>query len=327
MEETAADFAVASITTGPHPMEYYAPRARPPACRPPPRRSRTSPPGRRVRTAGSVIVRQRPGTARGLLFLTPGGRDRHEPGGRHAGPAQEAPSHDRLLLRPDRPRASCRRRTARYPSRRTGSGPSTAWSGSRATTSGRATGLSAPECPAGTARACGSAVRAAAPGRVSRSGDRRRSEGPTPPSALPFRSPRSRPGRPPGVSSRAGSAPAGDRVQFEGDQESELAIAPAGVRMGRQRPGDVVAPRQEVAVLEVGAAEVFRALGGGRTDHCGSARKSELVAARGVIGGRARATPGSSRSPPPDGPRRRPRSGPLRRAPSVSRGSTSRIAR
>ena len=69
MEETAADFAVASITTGPHPMEYYRRaldrRRVVPAARLP-----ESPAGRRVRTAGSVIVRQRPGTARGLLFLT-----------------------------------------------------------------------------------------------------------------------------------------------------------------------------------------------------------------------------------------------------------------
>ncbi len=69
MEETAADFAVASITTGPHPMEYYRRaldrRRVVPAVKLP-----EAPAGRRVRTAGSVIVRQRPGTARGLLFLT-----------------------------------------------------------------------------------------------------------------------------------------------------------------------------------------------------------------------------------------------------------------
>ncbi len=69
MEETAADFAVASITTGPHPMEYYRHalnrrRVVTAAALP------DKPAGRRVRTAGSVIVRQRPGTARGLLFLT-----------------------------------------------------------------------------------------------------------------------------------------------------------------------------------------------------------------------------------------------------------------
>ncbi len=69
MEETAADFAIASITTGPHPMEYYRRaldrrRVVTAAALP------DKPAGRRVRTAGSVIVRQRPSTARGLLFLT-----------------------------------------------------------------------------------------------------------------------------------------------------------------------------------------------------------------------------------------------------------------
>ncbi|MCY3590032.1 MAG: error-prone DNA polymerase [Acidobacteria bacterium] len=69
MEETAADFAVASVTTGPHPMEYYRRaldrrRVVPAAALP------DRPAGQRLRTAGSVIVRQRPGTARGLLFLT-----------------------------------------------------------------------------------------------------------------------------------------------------------------------------------------------------------------------------------------------------------------
>ncbi len=69
MEETAADLRLASITTGPHPMEYYRRaldrrRVVTAAALP------DKPAGRRVRTAGSVIVRQRPGTARGLLFLT-----------------------------------------------------------------------------------------------------------------------------------------------------------------------------------------------------------------------------------------------------------------
>jgi error-prone DNA polymerase len=68
-EETAADFRVSSITTGPHPMSYFRAELR--------RRGILSaaelprqPNDRRVKTAGSVIVRQRPGTARGLLFLT-----------------------------------------------------------------------------------------------------------------------------------------------------------------------------------------------------------------------------------------------------------------
>ena len=69
LEETTSDFAVAELTTGPHPMTFFraglsergvvaaADLDRLPA-------------DRRVRTAGSVIVRQRPGTAKGLLFLT-----------------------------------------------------------------------------------------------------------------------------------------------------------------------------------------------------------------------------------------------------------------
>ncbi|HVS16387.1 MAG TPA: error-prone DNA polymerase, partial [Thermoanaerobaculia bacterium] len=68
-EETAADFRVSTVTTGPHPMTYFRAELR--------RRGILTtaelprqPNDRRVRTAGSVIVRQRPGTARGLLFLT-----------------------------------------------------------------------------------------------------------------------------------------------------------------------------------------------------------------------------------------------------------------
>ena len=69
MEETAVDLRLASITTGPHPMEYY--RAALDRRRVVPAKALSKlPAGRRVRTAGAVIVRQRPGTARGLLFLT-----------------------------------------------------------------------------------------------------------------------------------------------------------------------------------------------------------------------------------------------------------------
>jgi error-prone DNA polymerase len=68
-EETLADFAATGLTTGPHPVTYLrreldrrgvvaaADLARQPS-------------GSRVVTAGSVIVRQRPGTAKGMLFLT-----------------------------------------------------------------------------------------------------------------------------------------------------------------------------------------------------------------------------------------------------------------
>jgi len=69
VEETLADFATARLTTGPHPVAHL-------------RRWLDGrgvvttagldrfPDGRRIRTAGAVIVRQRPGTAKGILFLT-----------------------------------------------------------------------------------------------------------------------------------------------------------------------------------------------------------------------------------------------------------------
>ncbi|MGH9366976.1 MAG: error-prone DNA polymerase, partial [Thermoanaerobaculia bacterium] len=68
-EETAADYRATQMTTGPHLMEHW--RARLAA------RGILSaaellkvPDGRRVQTAGAVIVRQRPGTAKGFVFLT-----------------------------------------------------------------------------------------------------------------------------------------------------------------------------------------------------------------------------------------------------------------
>ena len=68
-EETQADFSVTDITTGPHPMQYYRQELERRGVIPAGELSRL-PADRRARTAGSVIVRQRPGTARGLLFLT-----------------------------------------------------------------------------------------------------------------------------------------------------------------------------------------------------------------------------------------------------------------
>ncbi|MEO8504052.1 MAG: error-prone DNA polymerase [Acidobacteriota bacterium] len=69
LEETFADFHGAGLTTGAHPMAYARPglnrRGVVTAAELPRVES-----GRRVRTAGSVIVRQRPGTAKGMLFLT-----------------------------------------------------------------------------------------------------------------------------------------------------------------------------------------------------------------------------------------------------------------
>ncbi len=68
-EEIAADFSTTEMTTGPHPVSYVRAaltRYRIVAARD----LAKLPAGKRVRTAGSVIVRQRPGTAKGMLFLT-----------------------------------------------------------------------------------------------------------------------------------------------------------------------------------------------------------------------------------------------------------------
>ncbi len=68
-EETLADYAGAGMTTGPHPLAHLragldrhgiVPAAKLPRYRH----------GDQIRTAGSITVRQRPGTAKGMLFLT-----------------------------------------------------------------------------------------------------------------------------------------------------------------------------------------------------------------------------------------------------------------
>jgi len=68
-ERLVADYAGAGLTIGPHPMSFrrheLSMRGILPAAEL--RRIRT---GRRVRTAGMVITRQRPGTAKGFVFLT-----------------------------------------------------------------------------------------------------------------------------------------------------------------------------------------------------------------------------------------------------------------
>jgi error-prone DNA polymerase len=68
-ERLVADYAGTSLTIGPHPMTFrrheLSMRGVMPAIDLP--RVRT---GRRVRTAGMVITRQRPGTAKGFVFLT-----------------------------------------------------------------------------------------------------------------------------------------------------------------------------------------------------------------------------------------------------------------
>jgi error-prone DNA polymerase len=68
-EETVADYTGAQLTLGPHPVSYYRAQLAAKGVTPASELDGL-PNGRRVRTAGSVIVRQRPGTAKGLLFLT-----------------------------------------------------------------------------------------------------------------------------------------------------------------------------------------------------------------------------------------------------------------
>jgi error-prone DNA polymerase len=69
LEETLADYRTSGLSTGPHVMAHLRPaleaREVLPACA-----LREVPDGRWVRTAGHVIVRQRPGSASGFCFLT-----------------------------------------------------------------------------------------------------------------------------------------------------------------------------------------------------------------------------------------------------------------
>ena len=69
LESTLADYATTGLTAGPHVMAHLRAALE--------QRDvvtsagiRHLPHGRRVRVAGHVIVRQRPGTAKGMLFLT-----------------------------------------------------------------------------------------------------------------------------------------------------------------------------------------------------------------------------------------------------------------
>ncbi|HEX7254134.1 MAG TPA: error-prone DNA polymerase [Thermoanaerobaculia bacterium] len=68
-EETAADYETSQMTTGPHLIQHW--RKKLDACG---ILSASEllrrPDGERVKTAGAVIVRQRPGTAKGFVFLT-----------------------------------------------------------------------------------------------------------------------------------------------------------------------------------------------------------------------------------------------------------------
>ena len=69
IERMAADFAGTGMTIGPHPMTFHRPQLALKGVL----RAIDLPrqrPGGRVRVAGCIITRQRPGTAKGFVFLT-----------------------------------------------------------------------------------------------------------------------------------------------------------------------------------------------------------------------------------------------------------------
>jgi len=68
-EETAADYAATHLTSGPHVMAHLRDRLRAEGVLAA-RDLDGVPNGAAVRVAGHVIVRQRPGTAKGFCFLT-----------------------------------------------------------------------------------------------------------------------------------------------------------------------------------------------------------------------------------------------------------------
>jgi error-prone DNA polymerase len=69
IEETFADFSTTGMTVGLHPMAHFRPRLTPHGIRPAADIERLTN-GEMVRIAGAIIVRQRPGTAKGVLFIT-----------------------------------------------------------------------------------------------------------------------------------------------------------------------------------------------------------------------------------------------------------------
>jgi error-prone DNA polymerase len=68
-ERIVADFHGTGLTVGPHPMAYHRLRMRELGVRPASELA-AIPQGENVRVAGCIIARQRPGTARGFLFLS-----------------------------------------------------------------------------------------------------------------------------------------------------------------------------------------------------------------------------------------------------------------
>jgi error-prone DNA polymerase len=69
LEETVADFRATGLTVGAHPVAYFRRELAGRGVTPAADLDRL-PAGRRVKIGGSVIVRQRPGTAKGILFVT-----------------------------------------------------------------------------------------------------------------------------------------------------------------------------------------------------------------------------------------------------------------
>ncbi|HXH42055.1 MAG TPA: error-prone DNA polymerase [Thermoanaerobaculia bacterium] len=68
-EETLADYAATDLTAGPHLLTHFRPQLQRDGVYSA-RQLKKLPNGKRVATAGAVIVRQRPGTAKGFVFLT-----------------------------------------------------------------------------------------------------------------------------------------------------------------------------------------------------------------------------------------------------------------
>jgi error-prone DNA polymerase len=68
-ERLVADFRGTGLTTGPHPMTYHRARMNKMGVRRAIELAKLTS-GRRVRVAGGVIARQRPGTAKGFVFLS-----------------------------------------------------------------------------------------------------------------------------------------------------------------------------------------------------------------------------------------------------------------
>jgi error-prone DNA polymerase len=68
-EETLADYAATDLTAGPHLLTHFRPQLTRDGVYTATQLKKLEN-GKRVATAGAVIVRQRPGTAKGFVFLT-----------------------------------------------------------------------------------------------------------------------------------------------------------------------------------------------------------------------------------------------------------------